>query len=259
MILILALGCTDPNDIAVRACEGLPQLSMDAVGQAGLAELLVASELKTIADAPQTAGHSQVGDEGMAELRKGTNCVVDSVDSAGSGRWAVSLTRMSPTVDKDGVIGAEETLTIEYQVVADDGGRVESGVSKGATMWENSHEAAREADFMRAASTMRALKNTFPDPVLSVDVFQAEQAEELDSYSKSLVHTFVSAEGDEVVGSVQNGDKALTALTVKAAFDVGEQTVEVGPVEAGAALEYKVPVPDGAEGNVKLSTASLSF
>lgn len=258
-LLLLSFACTDPNDVAKRACEAVPGLSMDAEGQAVLAQLLVASELESIKGSEQTEGHKLVGDAGLATIRDGAQCTVDSVDSAGSGRWAVVLTRTAPSVGADGAYGEPQNSTLEWQVVSDEGGRVEAGVAKAATMWANAKAARDEGDLMRAASSMRALRNTFPDPVLAVDVALMEQAEEVQSYTKSIVHTFLSAEGEEVIASVQNGDKALSKLVATATFDVGSQEIDLGPIEAGAALEYRVPIPEGAEGSVQLTTGSLEL
>jgi len=175
--MLFLLACTDPGAVAVAACEAVPVLSPDAASIGLLTPLITAKELESVAGAEPTAGFSAVGAEGMAELRAGTICVVESVDGAGSGAWAVSMVRTQPVVNADGTLGAPVETAISWQVTSAEGGRAEPGLPKAVAMRKSIEEARAEGDLRRAASTLRALSSSFPDPTLAVDVALAEAAE----------------------------------------------------------------------------------
>jgi len=265
MLLALALlGCTDPGPLAVSACEAVPGLSTDAAGMALLEPLLIDSSVAILKDATPTRGQEVLGAAGLAQLRAGTTCTADQIDSAGSGRWAVKLTRTGPSVSADGTIGASVTTPLEWQVADTDGGRVEIGLEKANSMRKSAQEAAEKGEHRRAASTLRALSKSFADPVLAVDVAHAEAAQDKAEYDKKLTNAFVAAEDGSVSATFTNsGDRALTDVTVGGDFETPDGPIgadaAIGAVPAGESVDYKLPIPDGAEGSVKLKTRTFTL
>ena len=264
LLLLTLLGCTDPGPLAVSACEAVPGLSTDAAGMALLEPLLIATSVAILKDAAPTKGQEALGPDGLAQLRAGTSCTADKIDAAGSGRWAVKLTRTAPTVAADGTLGATETTALEWQVADTDGGRVDVGLEKANAMRRSATEAAEKGEHRRAASTLRALSKSFADPALVVDVALAEAAQDKAEYDKKLSNTFVAAEGGSVTASFTNsGDRALSGVTVGGDFEAGDGVVtadaEIGDVPAGETVEYKLTIPDSAEGSVKLKTRGYTL
>lgn len=260
MLLALLFACADPEPPALAACAAAPGLSVDAAGLALLEPLLVASELEVLRAAPRTAGHALIGDAGVAQIRAGASCTVDSVASAGAGRWAVSLTRTAPTVTADGSLGPPSTATLAWQVVKGDGLRVETGLKKADAMRRSAATAAGEDDLLRAASTLKTLARTYPDPTLAVDVAVAERALEKADYLANLRHVFEGADGGEVVALFTNeGPLPLVDVVALAVFEGAEVPATLGAIGAGETVEYRVPIPDGTEGGVKLRTQSFEI
>ncbi|MCB9764229.1 MAG: hypothetical protein H6739_30940 [Alphaproteobacteria bacterium] len=263
ILALLLLGCTDPEPIAKAACQAVPGLSVDPEGLALLEPLLTPTEGTLLAQAEPTLGLTAAGPATMAKLRAEASCEVGEVESAGSGRWAVPVTRTAPSITPDGQLGEPETTELSWQVVADDGGRVETGLKKAIAMRKSAHEAVEQDDLRRAASTLRALKKSYGDPALAVDIALAEAAFDKREYARKLQNVFVSAD-DVVVATLTNsGDKALSAVTVAADFETAEgpkrTTAALTDVAAGATVEVRLEIPEGAEGGVKLSTADFEF
>ena len=265
MLLALALlGCTDPGPLAVSACEAVPGLSTDAAGMALLEPLLIETSVTILKEATPTKGQEVLGEAGLAQLRAGTSCTADQIDSAGSGRWAVKLTRTGPSVSADGSIGASVTTSLEWQVADTDGGRVEIGLEKANSMRKSATEAAGKGEHRRAASTLRALSKSFADPVLVIDVAQAEAAQDRSEYEKKLSNAFVAAEDGTVKATFTNsGDRSLTGVTVGGDFEAGDAVVvadaDIGDVPAGETVDYTLTIPEGADGSVKLKTRDYSL
>jgi len=261
MIIALLLACTDPGPAALRTCELSPGLSIDAQGLALLEPLLVLDELAVLRGATPTEGHTLLGDAGLARIRKGTSCELGPVESAGSGRWAVSLTRTGPRVTAAGVLGPPESVELSWQVVSSDGLRVETGLTRAASMRASAVAAVEEGDLMRAASTLRALARSYPDPTLTIDIALADAAQEKADYASQLSHVFVSAEGSALSAPLTNrGTYPLASVTAVAIFEgSSEVPVELGAVAAGATIEYAVPIPADAVGKVKLETRAYEL
>lgn len=195
MILLFALlGCTDPEPLAQSTCEASPGLSTDAAGLALLQPLLPAKSYEILSSAPKTAGHELIGDAGLAQIRAGTSCTIDEVASAGSGHWAVKITRTAPEVSGDGTIGAPVESVLEWTVMAAEGGRVDIGLERAAAMRKSINEALEKGELRRAASTMRTLSKSFPDPALAVDIAKAEAAQEAEEEAKAQAKAKKKAE-----------------------------------------------------------------
>jgi hypothetical protein len=256
----LLLACADPEPPALAACEAAPGLSVDAAGLALLRPLLVADEIAVLEAATQTRGHAQLGDAGLAALRAQTSCTVDTVFSAGSGRWAVTLTRTAPSIGADGSVGDAVTTQLEWQIVKGDGLRVETGLKRAAAMRKSAEQAVVEDDLLRAASTWKTLARSYPDPVLAVDIAHAEAALEKAEYAGNLRHQFESADDTQVVALFTNGGPVpLTDVVAYAVFDSSEVEVKLGAIAANETVEYHVPIPEGVQGGVKLKTRSFEL
>jgi len=257
-------GCTDPEPVALAACQAVPGLSVDAAGLALLTPLLTDDELAVLRGGEQTRGHARLGDDAWAQIRAGAACEIASVESAGSGRWAVAMRRTAPAVTPAGAIGDAAAVELAWQVVDVDGGRAEVGLVKAAARWKSAKEAAQKGNLKLAASSLRALANSFPDPMLAVDVAEMEAAEEMAAYQKKLSHTFGAAGAGEVTATFTNGgDRPLSEVVAVGFFESAggplRSEATMTDVPAGATVEYTLPIPDGADGSVKLKTAKWSF
>lgn len=257
MLLLLSLACTDPEAIAVAACEAVPTVAPDAAGLARITPLITAAELAAVTGVEPTAGAQAVGD--LAPLVAQTSCSADSVEGAGSGAWAVALTRTAPQVGADGSIGEAVTTSFTWQVTSDEGGRAEPGLPKAAAMRRSIAEALGEGDLRRVAATTRTLASSFPDPTLAVDVALAEAALEKSEYD--IGAAFVGANDTHVQGQLENtGDRALVDVTVTAEFEgAGSTTAQVASVAAGETVSFEVPLAPGAAGGVVLQVSAFEF
>ncbi|MCP4805177.1 MAG: hypothetical protein GY884_07495 [Proteobacteria bacterium] len=262
MILLLSLACTDPEAIAVAACQAVPTVSPDAASVALLTPLITAKDLAAVTGAEPTAGQAAVGD--LSPLRAGTTCTVESVEGAGSGAWAVALKRSAPSVGSDGALGAAVDTEFTWQVTDAEGGRAAPGLVAAAAMRKSIAEARAEGDVRRAAATTRTLAKSFPDPTLTVDVALAEAELERDDYRDQLTAAFDGADDTNVQGHVENaGDRALTGVVVTATFQVSGSPVDsvqaVGDLPAGGSVPFEIPITAGAEGSVKFTASDFVF
>ena len=243
---LLASACTDPEPVALAACQALPQLSTDAAGIEGLRPHLDPRELELLEASAPTLGMEAVGSEGLAQLRSSLTCTVDQVDSAGSGRWAVKLTRSQPKVGPDGSIGENQDVALDWQVVdGKDGPYVESGLRFAVTKRESLAKALEEKDYMRVAGGWRGIVQSFPDPVLTVDIAAAETLDKGWSYRKQIVPVGAGALDAETLAlQVQNtGEETVAKAVINLKFTHGgqEETVRLvsGEMAPGATVELQ--------------------
>lgn len=242
----LASACTDPKPVALAACQALPQLSTDAAGIEGLRPHLDPRELELLEASAPTLGMQAVGTEGLAKLRSSVTCAVDQVDSAGSGRWAVKLTRSQPKVAADGSLGEPEDVSLDWQVVdGAEGVYVESGLRFAVTKRESLVEALEEKDYMRVAGGWRGIVQSFPDPVLTVDIAAAETLDKGWTYRKKLVPVGAGALDAETLAlQVQNtGEETVAKAVIDLKFTHGgkAETVQLvsGEMAPGATVELQ--------------------
>ncbi|MCK6507680.1 hypothetical protein L6R53_30655 [Myxococcota bacterium] len=263
-LVLLLLACTDPEPVAIAACQALPGIAAHPQDLPLLAPLLTAKDMEFLGKAAPTRGLEKVSATTLAELRAQTTCAVVETNGAGEGRWAVKLTRTSPVVDGTGAVGAPAEQTFEWQVSDEEGGRVDLNLEGAAIARGNLDEAIDQEDWKRYASGWRALAARWPDPVLAVDVAAAEALATRMEYAGKLEHSFVGA-GDGVVQAsvVNQGDRAVRGQVVDAVFESAggplHSRVELGPLPAGATMAYQVAIPDGAEGSVRLRTLDLAL
>jgi len=262
VILLAFLACTDPSPVALATCQALPGIAVHDSDRALFAPLLTAADMDVLARAEPTRGLSVFSPDALAALRTQTSCVVDEVNGAGSGRWAVKLTRTMPAVHADGSTGDPVTDSFEWQVSDEQGGRVDLNLVASALARRNAVEAIDEEDFKRFAAGWRAIAHRWPDPVLVVDVAEAEALDARMAYTGKLEHAFVAAGDGLVQATVTNtGGQAVSAVEVDASFEspsgkLHSQAV-LGAVPPGGTLAYTVEIPEGAEGNVRLRTIDL--
>jgi len=265
MILALfALACTDPTAVAVAACQALPGIAVHPEDMPLMETLLSKKEIEALRAAPPTRGVQVVSAATLASMRAQTTCTAEEPNGAGSGRWAIKLSRKAPTVGPTGEVGPPDEQTLDWQVVDEDGGRVEFNVEGATIARKNLDEAIDKEDFKRFAAGWRSLAGRYADPLLSVDVAEAEALLARMEYAASLEHVFQGAAEGMVAATVRNaGDKAIATMKVDAVFESAagplHSEVNVGPVAAGETLSYQVAIPDEAEGSVRLRTLDLRF
>lgn len=264
LFVLLSLACTDPSAVAVAACQALPGVAVHPEDLPLMETLLSKKEIEALKKAPPTKGLQAVSAATLATMRSQTTCTATESNGAGSGRWAVKLTRKAPTVTVKGEVGPPDEQSFEWQVTDEDGGRAEYNVEGATIARGNLDEAIDKEDFKRFAAGWRSLAGRYPDPLLVVDVADAEALLARMEYGASLQHVFVGAAEGMVNASVLNsGDKTIAEMKVDAVFESAAGPVHseaiVGPLPAGETLTYQVAIPETAEGNVRLRTLDLRF
>lgn len=211
-----------------------------------------------------TLGVQNIPFETYTKLREATTCEVVEKNGAGSGRWAIKLSRTSPKLSWDGIVGEPETTEFEWQIIDEKGGRLDYEITTANIERKSMGEAFAARDWKRVAAGWRAIARRWQDPLLAVDVYAAESLQTRMEYGDQVVSTFLEAGDGLVRASLKNGgDKDVAVALVHGVFQTadGEQRVpvEVGPIAAGATIEYFVQIPDEAEGSVKLHTMDIAF
>jgi len=127
-------------------------------------------------------------------------------------------------------------------------------------MRRSAAQAVAEDDLLRAASTLRTLSRSFPDPLLAVDIAHAQAALEKAEYKANLRHVFEAADDTKVIALfTNNGPVPLVDVVAGAKFEGTLVEVPLGAIAAQETVEYHVPIPEGAEGGVKLGTVSFEL
>lgn len=215
-----------------------------------LTPLLVADEVAALDQAEPTLGLQAVGEAGLAELRAQVHCQV--VDRTGD---EILLERTQPIVAADGTItDAVQTRRLGWRLLD---GRVEIGLVDAQDRWRRAQDADPEA----AAAQLIAIERLLADPLLAVDVFHANETAERARARLALTSTFVRARGDVVHAElINNGGRPVRSATVVARFESGEQIqVQVGPLQAGQRVPYTVAMPEGANGGVRLQVSEVEL
>lgn len=264
LIALTLLACTDPEAPALAACQAVPGLSTDDAGLAALSPLLVSAEVDLLKAAAPTRGQEVLGSEGLAQLRAQTTCSIKATNSAGSGRWAVTLSRTLPTVGADGALGESQEQTLEWQVVSDDGVKVETGLGIASSMRGSIAEAVAQEDYARAASSWKAILRTYGDPVIAVDSAEADAVEAAWLYRRELDGWVEMVDSAEVTIAAKNdGEKDIAGATLTVTFDLADGkrpvTATLGAVKAGETGRVKVAIPEDAVGKVIVKTASVQL
>lgn len=264
IIALTLLACTDPEAPALAACQAVPGLSTDDAGLAALSPLLVPAEVELLEAATPTRGHAVLGSEGLAQLRAQTTCAVTSTNSAGSGRWAVALSRTLPTVGADGTLGEPQEQTLEWQVVSDDGVRVETGLGIASSMRGSIDEAIKQEDYARAASSWKAILRTYGDPVIAVDIAEAEATEDAWLYRREIDGWVERVDSAEITIAAKNdGDRDIIGATLTVTFELADGTrplsALLGAVKAGETGRVTIPIPEDAVGKVLVKTAAVQL
>ncbi len=260
LISSLLAACANPTPIATEACMALPGLSTDPAGLALLTPLLINAEGELLAAATPTLGLEKVGAEGLAALREKAVCELVAVNNAGSGRWKVELKRSLPTVQADGSLGRTDETALEWQVVDEDGLRVETGLGVAAEMRASIAGAIAEDDLRRAASTWRALYRSYPDPVLPVDIAVAEAAEARAALKRRVKAVVGTPKRGKLPLEVTNRNSAdVVGVELKIEFDLGDPvTVTVEQIPTKATEAISVEMPKGATAPTRVNVIAAS-
>jgi hypothetical protein len=265
LLLPFLLACANPEPAALSTCQALPTLATDAAGLALLEPLLAEADWEALSAAAPTAGLERLGADGLARIRAQTRCTLLSAESAGTGRWAVELERTSPGVTPEGSLSAPETTPLSWQAVkTPDGVRIEAGIAAAAIGRRNAEAAVAEGDLRRAASSWRAIQKKFPDPLLSVDIAQAEDAfAQAEVIRRIRAKPTAVAEGELTVSLQHQGEVPVREIEIRADFGVGDRTesatITWASLEPGSEAELKLPVPEGADGKVHVEIVGLAL
>lgn len=264
MLTLLLFACTKPEPAALSACQAVTGLSTDAAGLALLEPVLVPAEVALLKAAAPTRGLEVVGSDGLAEIRSRTTCSVTATNSAGSGRWAVTLQRFLPAVGADGSLGEPQEQTLEWQVISEDGVRVETGLPVADSMRRSIAEAVEEGDHARVTASWKAIQRTYGDPLIAVDLAEAEAVEAAWRYRTQMEGWVEEVLKAEVVVAVENkGERDVSAADLTVTFEVsGEKVpadVALPAVKAGETGRINVAIPEGAKGRVSVKVNGVTF
>jgi hypothetical protein len=235
---------------ALQVCRAVPGLANDAVGTELLTPLLVADEVDALSQGAPTLGLIQVGEVGLAELRSQVSCRV--LDRTGD---EVLIERTLPVVGPDGAItDALEVRQMGWRLLDD---RVEIGLVDAQARWRRVEGADPEA----VVAQLIAIERLLADPVLAVDLHNANLLADVHQAQMALTSTFVDARMGVVHAElINNGGRPIKAATVLARFESGaSERVTVGPLAAGQRVPYTVQIPEGANGGVRLQVSGVEL
>jgi len=257
-VLILFLtGCAgdDPEALALKACQAMPGLAVDAAALSLTRELVVPTEWAAWKAAPWGRGLERIGPAGYGVIRANSDCRVDVVEPAAEG-WRARVVRGEPVVDPhdfsiDKVMGldlAEQDFFLDI-VDTTEGLRVRVGLEAAQGRHAAAEKALAAGRWGEAAGAWLALREDFPDPMLLWDVAEARGRI---AVKESLVVT--RAEEGEGLRVTHAGPREAE---VRIAVSVGEERVEVGPVVLYPEIELDVPLASELPGEGPLKVELL--
>ena len=166
--MFLLIACTlpkSPEEIALRACRGMPGLDVDAAGQAFLIDAIHPDEYTLWRESEDYgAVLDRIGIEGYGTVRANLTCRIESIDSE-----AATVVRTEPDLDlllaewDPGKVTSqprfERTMRLEFR-----NDRIHLGVAEQRELRDRAWEAAEDGRWDEAVSGLEAL--TVPDPML---------------------------------------------------------------------------------------------
>jgi hypothetical protein len=164
----------DPVEQAARAaCELLPGVVVDGVGQALGRRVVVSDELALWDQGGVSPGLETIGAAGLGVIRANSTCQVTERETTAHG-LRVTLQRQEPDLDKQATWEREEVQdlpAIARTVVLDvvdtpDGRRIRLGVDRARTELAAAAALAEKGQLPQAVEALDALVAWFPDPLL---------------------------------------------------------------------------------------------
>ena len=262
-LLSLLFACANPKPVALQVCQAIPGLATDARGMELMEPLLAQADLKELTDAQPTLGLQKLGSAMLDTLRDQVECEVLEVESAG-GAWADKLERSLPEVLPDGTLGPVQTRELQWQVVKEDGLRIQPGLRAAAGTRRSAEDALQKKDYRRFASTWRAIYKKFPDPLITVDIAAATEVEARWAYRENLAAHVLSVKKGELTCELENsGERPVAGVQVDVRFAMdGKLEVvpaQVGPVASGGKVQFAVAIPAGAKRTPSFKIGELQF
>ena len=261
MLILLLAGCAGPapEQLALKACEAMPGIAVDAAALALTRDLIEPTEWAAWEVTPWTRGMKRIGPAGYGVLRANSDCRVDVVEPAAEG-WRARVVRGEPDVDpNDFDVAAVIDLELVPQdffldiIGTADGLRVRVGLEAAHARFAAATAALDAGRWAEAAGAFMALREDFPDPML---LWEASEARGRIAVKESLVVTL--GEGGESLRVSHAGPRQAS---LKITARVGEDRVAVGPVIAYPEVELDVPLasplPEDGELLVELIEVSL--
>ncbi len=183
----MGAGCqrTDrAEEAAIAACEIVPGLVADGVGQALGRGVLAPAEL-AIWDSSglSSPGLVAIGPAGLGVIRANSTCSVTGVEVQDGSALVISLTREEPDLDRQEVFDREtvqdlpkrtRTLALRW-ADTEVGPRVHLELARAHQALERARVAAAAGDRGTADDTLRDLEAWFPDPLLRWERARWEQ------------------------------------------------------------------------------------
>ncbi len=173
-LLSACSGRGEAEDLALRACELVPAVSIDGVGQALARGVILEEEQALWRQAPEGAALRAIGAPGLGVLRANSTCeVLGSVSTSQSVR--VDLVRTEPDLALMGDFQRGEVRDLPTRarrlalsVVATPGGaRVRVELARAREELEQARGLAAAGQTAEALATFDALESWFGDPTLS--------------------------------------------------------------------------------------------
>ncbi len=173
-VLGVACGAGDPVDLlATEACELLPGVVADGVGQALGRGVLSQSELDLWDQGGRSQGLDAIGAAGLGVIRANSTCTVTARSTSADG-IQVTLVRQEPDLDlqeewsRETVQDLERvSRTLQVRVVdTPDGRRVEVDLARARSALDEARGLAESGQRDSAIAALDALTAWFPDPLL---------------------------------------------------------------------------------------------
>jgi len=243
MLLILFLSCTGPDEetLALKACEMMPGLNVDAVGMTLSDGLFEASERTLWAERVPSVGLETVGVAGLGVIRANSSCVVQS--RAGD---AFTMTRTEPDVDPTTLEDNRDIKKLEMidrsftlrVVQTADGPRAalpEGGVAAIRGAVADAQKRRDAGDYDGALAALKAQYAAYPDPMLIWEIAEVEaRAGAASSFSWELLD-------GERLSFRHDGPQAVDLSLVARAGGVSGTLAQADMLPD---LEIVLPLPD---------------
>jgi thiol-disulfide isomerase/thioredoxin len=214
MILLLALACVhDDTPLALAVCKATPGLSMDAAGQAHLAELVDPAELEIWASegSDYGLGIRALGLGGYGTIRANASCRMESLgwDTAQVVRSTPDFTLIDPfeptAVWEQPLV--ETPLTLSLISLPDERRVVHLDLERARSEADAARVLADAGDFEGATAALNALQVWFGDPMIHFELAEVER--------KKLL-----AERDRTLTDLEGGTTQLSQVAARATLIV---------------------------------------
>lgn len=177
LLLALFAACgppTDPESLALAACQAMPGLSVPGAGRAMARDAVTPEELALWDEPDYAVGIRTIGLDGYGVIRANVVCEVEAIEPQADGTTRVRLRREEPDVrglepwETRSVYKQERRFrTMTFDIVDTEAGpRARVGVAKARAEAEAAWALAHQGRYDEAVAALDALDAWFPDPMI---------------------------------------------------------------------------------------------